>query len=136
MKINKQILFIILFIIFFVFIWLFHDNDYLVLPAAIIWIITILWYGGFFSVFERRSLLKNGIPWIGIIKDIKDTQARLNENPIFEILLEIKDPSGETKLIKINQVINLGDLPSLKPETKVNIMIDKDYKKATIVGIL
>ncbi len=74
--------------------------------------------------FKTQGVLKEGIPATAVIKDLKDTGNRYNNNPQVIMTLEVTPKDGKPYTAQLTTVVSVVDLASLRPGSVINIKYD------------
>lgn len=74
--------------------------------------------------FKNQGVLKEGIPATAVIKDLKDTGNRYNNNPQVVMTLEVTPKDGKPYTAQLITVVSVVDLARLQPGSVVNVKYD------------
>ena len=106
--------------------------DYAVLGIAGLVLVGVLgrlvWDG-----IGNQLLNASGTPTKARVMAIAHTGARLNDNPVIELRLEILLVGGQSYQAKLRMVAGLVDLPRYQPGQVVEVMVDpKDPQRVAL----
>jgi len=76
------------------------------------------------SRLDHGSVLWNGLPATATIVDVADTNATVNEQPVFLFTLDVQHPDGSVRRATTRQIVSRTSLGAIKPGLVVAVRVD------------
>lgn len=92
---------------------------------------------GFFRVmWKEANILKHGVPAEATVLQMKDTGWRINKRPLFETLLEVRQPDRPPYQVKVmKRLVSMQGAWMLDVGMRLDVKVDpKDPQSVAIVG--